>query len=311
MNTSVLFRTVCLFFLPLTGAVMAQPVADDSAFTVSEGSTHTGMVTASGGEGPALNFALMSGPALATLTFNSDGSFSYQSVRQPTVSFVGTDSFTFVANDGQDSSNVATVTVTITAVNDPPLANSGAFALAEGSTHNGAVSATDVDGDALSFRLDSEPSYGTLAFNADGSFIYQADRQPTVGFVGTDSFTFVANDGLMDSNVATVTATIVPVNDAPVAQDSTFSVDEGATHVGVVSATDPDGDALSFALASGPSYGSLVFNANGSFSYQSFADSSDMDSFTFRASDGLANSNTATVSIAIRLDALFADRFEQ
>ena len=207
MNALVLLRTISLFLLTLTGTIMAQPVADDSAFTVAEGGTYAGQVTASGDDGATLNFALVSGPAFAALTFNGDGSFSYQSV-----------------------------------------------------------------------------------------------RQPTVGFVGTDSFTFVANDGLVDSNVATVTVNIGPVNDAPVAQDSTFSVDEGATHVGVVSATDADGDALSFSLVSGPSSGNLVFDANGSFNYQSFAGSPDTDSFTFRANDGLATSNTATVSIAIRVD---------
>ena len=310
MKNSAMFiaTVVAMFALPFTAA--AQPVAQDSAFTVAEGGSHAGLVTATGGDSE-LTFGLMSGPAFGTLVFNADGSFNYRAYRQPTVDFVGADSFTFVANDGLVTSNEATVTVTITPVNDAPVAQDSSFAVAEGGVHAGAVSATDVDGDTLTYVLVSGPAFGTVVFNADGSFSYQAHRQPTVGFIGMDSFTFEASDGLATSNIATVTATIVPVNDAPVAQDSAFTVAEGLVHVGAVSATDVDGDALTFALVSAPAFGTLVFDVDGSFSYEAHDSSGGADSFSFKANDGLADSNVASVSITIIADQIFFDRFEE
>ena len=68
----------------------------------------------------------------------------------------------------------------------------------------------------------SEPSHGTLTLNADGSFTYT----PFSDYNGPDSFTYVANDGSVDSNVATVSITVTEVNDAPVAGDDAATVAE-------------------------------------------------------------------------------------
>ena len=72
---------------------------------------------------------------------------------------------------------------------------------------------TDVDGDTLTAVLVSGPAHGTLTLNADGSFTYT----PDANYNGSDSFTYKANDGSADSNVATVSLTVSAVNDAPVA----------------------------------------------------------------------------------------------
>src|SRR5207245_387580 len=72
---------------------------------------------------------------------------------------------------------------------------------------------SDVDGDALSAVLMSGPSHGTLTLNGDGSVVYV----PALNFNGIDSFTYKASDGQAQSGVATVTITVTPLNDAPVA----------------------------------------------------------------------------------------------
>lgn len=310
MSKSGLLLVTFVVMFSMTFTAAAQPFADDSAFTVSEGATHSGQVTASGGVG-SLTFSVVSGPSRGTLVFNADGTFTFQAHRQPTVGFVGSDSFSFQASDGSDTSNEATVTVTITPVNDPPVAQDSAFTVAEGGSHSGVASATDVDGDALTFSLASGPSRGSLVFNADGSFTFLPFRQPTVGFVDTDSFRFVANDGLATSNEATITATIIPVNDPPVAHDSAFTVAEGGSYSGAVNATDVDGDELTFSIVSGPGLGTLVFNPDGNFSYQAHLGSGGPDGFSFLANDGLADSSVANVSITILPDQIFADRFEE
>ncbi len=185
--------------------------AHDAAFTVAEGWTRNGAVTATHSQGSPLTFALETGPQRGTLVFNADGSYGYTAHRQPWDGFVGSDSFTFRASDGAADSNEATVTITITPVNDAPVAQDSAFVVSEGATHAGAVSATDVDGDALMFAVVDAPAYGTLVFNADGSFSYEAHVQSSFGFVDSDRFTFLANDGLADSNHGTVTITIVEI----------------------------------------------------------------------------------------------------
>ena len=84
---------------------------------------------------------------------------------------------------------------------------------------------TDAEGDALTASLITTTTNGILTFNADGSFTYVHDGTNTL----FDSFTYQVNDGACDSNVATVTITITPINDCPVVLDDAYTVDEGGT----------------------------------------------------------------------------------
>src|SRR6185369_13802690 len=112
------------------------------------------------------------------------------------------------------------------------------------------------------------PASGSLTLNANGSFTYT----PNANFNGTDSFTYRANDGTVNSNAATVTITVNAVNDAPVANNDTYTVNEDGTlnipAAGVLTNdTDVDGNPLTAVLVTGPTNGSLTLNANGSFTY--------------------------------------------
>ncbi len=162
----------------------------------------------------------MSNPAHGTATLNANGSFSYT----PATGYSGSDNFTYQANDGSLSSNVATISITVTGANRPPVAADDAFATDEDTsltiTAPGVLSTdSDSDGDALTAVKESNPSHGTLTFNANGSFTYH----PAVNWNGTNSFTYKASDGLLPSNVAAVTITINPVNDAPIAVSNSYT----------------------------------------------------------------------------------------
>src|SRR5262249_48979913 len=143
----------------------------------------------------------------------------------------GPDSFTYKANDGALDSNVATVSLTVNPVNDAPTANSNSYTVAEDNVLTVAAPGvlandTDIDGDHLTASLVSGPAHGVLSFNAAGSFPYT----PSANYNGSDSFTYKANDGSLDSNVTTVTLTVTPVNDPPVANAGpNQTVNEGAT----------------------------------------------------------------------------------
>src|SRR5439155_10316537 len=124
-------------------------------------------------EGDAIMAALVAGPTHGMLTLNADGSFTYM----PAANYNGSDSFTYRANDGSANSNTATVSITVTGVNDAPVAVNDSYSVAEDNTLTVAAPGvigndTDVDGDALTAALVSGPAHGTLALNANGSFSY-------------------------------------------------------------------------------------------------------------------------------------------
>ena len=187
------------------------PVADDDSYTTSFGAELT--INAANGvldgdtdvDGDSLTAALIDEPTNGSLTLNDDGSFSYT----PDAGFSGTDSFTYSANDGQADSNPATVEITVQEeeiVNTAPVAESDSYTTAFGEELAIDAAAgvldndTDADGDSLSAALIDQSSNGSLTFNDDGSFFYT----PDAGFSGTDSFTYIANDGQADSSATTV-----------------------------------------------------------------------------------------------------------
>jgi VCBS repeat-containing protein len=146
----------------------------------------------------------------------------------------------------------------------------------------------------------SGPAHGSLNLNANGGFSYTPDAD----YHGSDSFTYRASDGTLQSAPATVTITVGGVNDAPTAAPDAYSTAEDTTLTvaapGVLgNDTDPDGNPLTAVLVSPPSRGSLTLNANGSFTYMPAANLNGTDSFTYRASDGSLSSAPATVTITV------------
>jgi hypothetical protein len=270
------------------------PVANAGSLTVAEDSgANAGTVSGSDIDGDALSYALAGNAGNGSVTVNADGSYTYT----PNADFNGSDSFTFVANDGTVDSAAATVSITVTPVNDAPVANAGSLTVAEDSGANaGTVTGSDIDGDALTYAKASDPVNGTVTVNTDGTFSYT----PNADFNGSDSFTFTASDGTLSSAAATVSITVTPVNDAPVATAGSLTVaEDSGANAGTVSGSDIDGDALSYALASNASNGSVTVNADGSYTYTPNADFNGSDSFTFVANDGTVDSATATVSITV------------
>ena len=278
-------------------AVNDAPVADPGSVTTNEDTTLTGAVTATDVDGNPLTYSLVSGPAPAagTVTVAANGTFVFT----PAANFNGSASFTFKASDGSLDSNTATVNITVNAVNDAPVAAAGNVSTNEDSSVTGTVSATDVDNPSLTYSVVSGPTHGTLdSFNpATGEFTYT----PAANYNGPDSFTFKANDGSVDSNTATFSIAVNAVNDAPVAASATASTNEDAVLVGAVSATDVDGNPLTYSLVSGPpaAAGTVTVAANGTFVFTPALNFNGSTSFTFQANDGAANSNTATINITV------------
>ncbi|HXV64356.1 MAG TPA: Ig-like domain-containing protein [Vicinamibacteria bacterium] len=283
------------------------PIAVDDSYITDESTTLNVSVAGvldndNDVDGDSLTATLVSDVSNGTLSLGGDGSFSYT----PNPGFNGTDSFTYVANDGATDSNVATVTITVNPVNNAPVANDDAYAtdedtplavVAQGVLNND----SDGDGHSLTAVLDVGPANGSLNLAADGSFTYT----PNLDFNGTDSFTYSANDGIADSNVATVTITVSPVNDAPVAVDDAYITDESTSlnlsAPGVLgNDSDVDSGTLTAVLVSDVSSGTLNLAADGSFTYTPDVGFVGADSFTYQANDGSAGSiDVATVTITV------------
>ena len=192
------------------------PTCSAGSGSTAEGTALNGSLAASCADvdSGSLTYAKVADPAHGSVTVNADGTFTYS----PAANYNGSDSFTFRANDGSLDSNTATFTITVTAVNDAPVAVADAYSVNEDGTlfvplAGVLTNDTDADGDALTAILVSNVSHGTLSLAADGGFTYS----PAANYNGADSFTYKANDGALDSNTVTVTLTVNPVNDAPVA----------------------------------------------------------------------------------------------
>ena len=218
--------TVTLTITPVNDA----PVAVNNAYATMESTVLTVtlansvLVNDTDVEGNTLTAVLNVGPTNGTLTLNANGTFTYT----PTAGYNGTDAFTYHANDGTANSNIATVTITINAVNDAPVAVNDAYTTNEDSplvvTLPGTIliNDTDIDGNPLTAVLDAGPSKGTLTLNSNGTFTYT----PAANYNGSDSFTYHANDGMANSNIATVTITINAINDVPVAVNNAYTTNE-------------------------------------------------------------------------------------
>jgi VCBS repeat-containing protein len=246
-------------------------------------------------DGDPLTAVLDGSPANGTLTLNADGSFTYT----PNADFSGQDTFSYHASDGTADSNVAMVTITVNAVNNPPVADDLTVTTDEDTAAAITLTGSDPDGDPLTFSVVAGPSNGTLS-GTPPDLTYT----PNLNYNGPDSFTYRANDGQADSNTATVTIVVNAVNDPPTAVDDSYTTDEGTTlnmaAPGVLgNDSDPEGDPLTAVLVSGVSNGSLSLNSDGSLSYTPNTNFNGSDSFTYRANDGQADSDLATVSISV------------
>lgn len=219
--------------------------------------------------------------------------------------YTGPASFRYSITANNVTSQMSLATFNITSVVEAPVANDVAFLLYENTTYtsDGTISkphlkGTDPDGDPLTCIKVSDPLYGVVTVNANCSFSYT----PNANYVGPDSFTYKVNDGTYDSSVALVNITSLRVNTAPVANATVASVYQGATVSFSLSASDADGDALTYSLLSTPSGLSIV---GSTVTYVSNPSFNGTISFDFRVNDGELNSNTATATITVLPPAIF------
>jgi hypothetical protein len=157
----------------LTGNVVVPPVAADAAVTTDEDTPVSITLSASDAEGDPLTYGVVTPPAHGTLT-GAAPNLTYS----PAANYNGADSFTFQANDGQADSNLATISITVSPVNDPPVAAADAYSTDQDTMLTVGVAAgvlandSDVDGDPLTAALVNPTAHGALSLNGNGSWAH-------------------------------------------------------------------------------------------------------------------------------------------
>jgi large repetitive protein len=238
-------------------------------------------------EGFPLTYSIVDGPSTGSLSSISGGAVTY------TPGAIGLDTFTYKANDGLTDSNTATVSIEVAAANQVPSTDGGTASVIVGGSTSGTVTATDGDGDDLAFSLATNPAAGTATVSGVGAFTYAHDGSATT----SDSFTYQVSDG--NGGTATGTVTVTIVNQAPTASPVSATTEIEQAVATTLLATDPEALPLTFSIVDGPSNGALSAVAGNAVTYTPGAGFSGSDSFTFRANDGLNDSNTATATITV------------
>ncbi|MFZ4411309.1 MAG: tandem-95 repeat protein, partial [Paracraurococcus sp.] len=207
--------------------------------------------------------------------------------------------------DGTAYSANQTVTLTVTPVNDAPVAAADAYMTGEDTTLTVAAAQgvlandTDVDGDTLTAMLVSGPAGGSLTLNANGSFAYT----PNANANGSDSFTYRTFDGTAYSANQTVTLTVTPVNDAPVAAADAVSATAGVAQQVAVAAllandSDAEGDGLSITAVGSPVGGTAVLSGS-TITYTPTGTAANTGTFNYTVSDGQGGTATGSVTVNI------------
>ncbi|RYF78847.1 MAG: tandem-95 repeat protein, partial [Comamonadaceae bacterium] len=270
------------------------PSATAPALTTPEDSPIDGKVTGTDPDGDALTYAVGQPPVHGVVTLNpTTGTYTYT----PAANYHGNDSFSVVVSDGRGGSVTVSVPVTVTPVNDAPVAPNQNLTVAEDTPLSGQVGGSDVDGDALSYALNTGPVNGSVTLNPNsGQFTYT----PNANFHGTDSFIVTVSDGRGGTVNSTITIGVTPVNDAPTTANQALTTPEDVALGGQIQALDTDGDSLSYTLSTAPQHGSLSLNpATGQFVYTPAANYNGSDSFVVTVSDGKGGVVTSTVTVGV------------
>jgi hypothetical protein len=292
------------------------PVATDTSYLTSKNTPLTvsspGLLAdCSDTDGDTLTTALVTGPTHGTVSVNANGSFTYT----PTTGYTGTDSFTYTANDGTVASNVATVSLSVlgdvsneVSISQGPFGRDSSPGMWSATMYVYNTSGSTISGPIQVLFTNLAP--GVAMVNNTGTYQNSPYITVTTGTLAPGASAGVVlqvyNPARTDVTYTPVTYSggLPSVNHAPLAGNTGYTMGKNNTLTVstpglLANCFDADGGSLTAALVNGPAHGTVSVNANGSFTYTPATDYYGTDSFTYKANDGRADSNVATVSLAI------------
>jgi VCBS repeat-containing protein len=273
------------------------PQTSGTALAVLEDTRFDGTLGATDLDGDSLLFSAASAPRHGSLVVYPDGSFSYT----PNADYNGADSFTYRVTDADGGVATATVTLTVTPANDAPAVSSpiGARAAVDGAPFNLDLASyfNDVDGDRLSYSVSGLPA-GLVFDSVSGSISGTVNGHASVlAPSGAYTVTVSADDG--QGGMFGQNFVLSVSNTLPSTPGGLFATAQDTPLQGVLVASDADGDGLAFSAVGQPAHGSLVLNADGSFSYTPASGYNGADSFTYRVTDNDGGVTSATVGLSV------------
>ncbi len=279
--------TVSVQTLPVNDA----PVAQDQTASTGEDTAKVIGLGAGDQETADLTRTIVSGPTHGTLGPIAGTQVTYT----PAPNYHGPDSFRFKVNDGSLDSATATVSLTVTPVNDVPTTGAVTITTNEDVPTGFTLSASDVDGDPLTFSAPPTTSLGTISGGTGAARTFT----PTPNANGTTNFSYTVTDGSSPAVEASASITVNPVNDAPAADDQAASTAEDTATTVTLTSSDVDGGAPIYSIVGGPAHGTLSAISAGQVTYTPALNYHGADSFRFKTNDGALDSAAATVSIAV------------
>ncbi|HOE35418.1 MAG TPA: Ig-like domain-containing protein [Anaerolineaceae bacterium] len=264
------------------------PVAYDQSVTAIAGFRNYITLAGYDADGDPLTYLILDAPAHGDIVEQEGPELAYR----PDAGYAGPDSFTFVVQDGISDSNVATVSITVRTNADPVAYDQSVTAIA-GFRNYITLAGYDADGDPLTYLILDAPAHGDIVEQEGPELAYR----PDAGYAGPDSFTFVVQDGISESNVATVSIT-VRTNADPVAYPQTVEAVSGVPLPITLSGSDADGDPLTFLVVTQPRFGALT-GSGADQVYTSYDGFVGVDFFEFVVQDGIGESAVARVSINV------------
>ena len=222
------------------------PTSAGTALTINEGasSTFTPTYIDTDTDLSSIVFTITGDVSNGSLVNNGDGTFSYSHAGSETTS----DSFVYTISDGEFTISDVAGTISVTAVNDVPVVSALEYTLDEAGSQVLAFVSTDAESDSVTYSVSTDPTNGTVV-SSEGVFTYTHNGSEST----TDTFQYIANDGTGNSQPVSVTITVTPVNDAPTVTAGTISLNEGSNSSITLSASDAEGDAMTYAIATAPS----------------------------------------------------------
>jgi hypothetical protein len=273
------------------------PVAVDDNVSVAEDSSDNQLDVLANDvdvDGDSLDITGVSTPAHGSATHTA--SYVYYT---PDPDYSGSDQFSYSITDNNGGSDSATVYVTVTPVNDPPVAVDDSVSVLEDSVNNTIdvlANDNDPDGDSLTITGVTLPLHGTATYTA--LYVFYT---PDPNYNGSDTFSYTISDGNGGSDSATVYVTVTPVNDPPVAVDDSATVVEDSVNNSIdvlANDYDPDADNLTITSVTVPAHGSASTDGNFTY-YTPDANYNGADQFNYTVSDGFGGSDTATVFVTV------------
>lgn len=279
-------------------AVNDLPVPADNTYTFNEDTAQNITLAGAGtdAESDTLTFEIVSSVSNGAISSfdTSNGTLTYT----PDANFNGSDSFIYRISDGTGYTATKTITLNVTSVNDSPIYNDVSTSTDEDTVLSSTYGATDVDGDTLTYSIQSNPSNGILSsLNTSTGYVTYT---PNANFNGSDTFSLSVNDGT-DTTTMTVTVTVNAVDDVFALSDQSIDLFVDGTNdtIMILSTPDVDGDVV-YSITKNPDHGVVTsFNSStGSYTYTPTTSYVGTDTIEVTGNDG-TTTDVATVTYTV------------